>query len=319
MPKVSIIIPVYNSETYINRCIDSVLSQSFKDFEIVAVNDGSTDNSLSLLQEYAKMPNFVLVTQQNSGPAIARNTGINVSSGEYIMFIDSDDFIETDYVKNYVSAIENSSLDVVMGGYKKITGEHIDFMRCPNGGVFSKYLITGPVSKIYKKSFIEQHKILFPDTTASEDVYFNSLVIKNNAKIGYIKDTGYYYYFNPVSISNTAHKGFSENVNILDLMHSINFKEIQDIDVHRYFIIRYIIWYLLYAGKDVTPDKFIAEYKKYFSWLNINIPNYEKNRNIKLLGPKGEQKSIGFIVFVFILFHKFNFVKLFSKLYCKGK
>lgn len=319
MPKISVIIPVYNASQYINRCIDSILSQTYSDFEIVAVNDGSTDNSLDILKTYESKSNFLVIDQKNSGPAIARNKGLDASNGEYIMFIDSDDYIDSDYIESYINCIEKSNFDVVMGGYKKVTGEHIDFVRCPNGEIFSKYLITGPYAKIYRKSFLTEHNIFFPDTTASEDVYFNATVIKNGAKIGYINNKGYYYYFNPASISNTAHKGFSENVNILELMESINFSEISDIEIHQYFIIRYIVWYLLYSGKNVSADKFISEYIKYFSWLDKNIPNYRKNPNIKLFGPSGDQKSIGFIIFIFMIFHKTKTMKIFANLYCRGK
>ena len=317
MPKISVIIPVYNVENYIARCIDSLLNQTYMDFEIIAVNDGSLDNSLSILKSYEKDKGIRVIDQENSGPAVARNCGIAAATGEYIMFIDSDDFVDPDYIESYITTIENSDFDVVMGGYKKITGEHIDFVRSPNGKKFSKYLVTGPVAKIYRKDFLKENNILFPDTTSSEDVYFNCLVINCGAKIGFIDNTGYYYYFNPASISNTAHKGFSEKVDILELMESINFPTIPDKDIHEYFIIRYIIWYLLYAGKNVSSEKFLGEYNKYFAWLQKNIPDYKRNPNIKLFGPSGDQKKIGFIIFIFMLFHKLKLMKLFTKIYCK--
>lgn len=319
MPKISVIIPVYNVEKYIARCLDSLLRQTYTDFEIIAVNDGSRDNSLEILRSYEKEKGILVIDQENRGPAIARNRGISAASGKYIMFIDSDDFVDPDYIETYVTAIENSDFDVVMGGYKKITGEHIDFVRSPNGKGFSKYLVTGPVAKIYRKDFLINNNILFPDINSSEDVYFNCLVINCGAKIGFVDNTGYYYYFNPASVSNTAHKGFSENVDILELMESINFENIPDRDIHRYFIIRYIIWYLLYAGKNVPCEKFLGEYKKYFNWLEKNIPDYKKNPNIKPFGPSGDQKKIGFIIFIFLLFHKLKLMKLFAKIYCKDK
>lgn len=317
MPKVSIIIPVYNAASFINRCIDSVLAQTYKDFQIIAVNDGSKDNSLELLKAYESNPNFILLDQENSGPSVARNNGINRADGEYLMFIDSDDYIDSDYVECYINIMADGRFDVVMGGYKKITGEHIDFVRCPNGKAFSKYLVTGPVAKLYKKDFITDNNILFPITTSSEDVHFNANIIRHGAKIGFVDNTGYYYYFNPNSISNTAHKGFSENVDILELMEAINYKELKEDKVHQYFIIRYIVWYLLYAGKNVAVDKFIYEYNKYFSWLEKNIPDYIKNPYIRPFGPAGDQKQIGLIIFVFMIFHKLKLMKFFAKIYCK--
>ena len=92
--KVSVIIPVYNAEKYLAECLDSIVCQTLSDIEIICVNDGSSDNSLSLLEAYSRKDNrFKIINQENSGPGVARNTGINVASGEYIFFVDSDDTI----------------------------------------------------------------------------------------------------------------------------------------------------------------------------------------------------------------------------------
>ena len=115
------------------------------------------------------------------------------------------------------------------------------------------------------------------------------------------------------------HKGFSENVDILSLTDYINFEKVENPELHRYFIIRYIIWYLLYSGKQATKEKFMTEYKKYFLWMEKNIPDYRKNKKISILGPKGEQRSVGFTIFVFMLLHRMHLVGFFASVYCKGK
>ena len=110
MIKVSIIIPVYNTEKFLNRCVDSVINQKFNNFEIILVNDGSKDNSLKICRDYEKKyPKIIkVIDQKNSGPAIARNRGIESAKGEYIMFIDSDDFIDDGYIKDYYDNIEKT-------------------------------------------------------------------------------------------------------------------------------------------------------------------------------------------------------------------
>ena len=97
---VSVIVPIYNSEQYLHRCIDSIVNQSYKDIEIILINDGSTDNSGEICNEYAVIDNRIKVMNtQNNGPAAARNIGIENSKGKFIFFVDSDDFIENDALK----------------------------------------------------------------------------------------------------------------------------------------------------------------------------------------------------------------------------
>ena len=95
-PKVSIIVPIYNSEKYMNKCIESILNQTLTEIEIILVNDGSTDNSGKIIDNYAKKDNRIkVIHQQNSGPSVARNKGISTAKGKYIGFVDSDDYIES--------------------------------------------------------------------------------------------------------------------------------------------------------------------------------------------------------------------------------
>ena len=99
MQLISVIIPVYNAEQTIRRCLDSMLDSEYEEYEILLIDDGSTDNSVSILLEYARKNNRIKVYQQiNSGPSVARNKGITLSSGEIIAFVDSDDYVESDYL-----------------------------------------------------------------------------------------------------------------------------------------------------------------------------------------------------------------------------
>lgn len=115
MPKFSVIVPVYNSEKYLKKCLDSIMGQTYKDFEVIVVNDGSTDNSSNIIKKY----NVKLINQDNSGVSVARNNGIKNSKGEYFIFVDSDDYIEKDLLKKINESLDNNP-DIVRYQTKEI-------------------------------------------------------------------------------------------------------------------------------------------------------------------------------------------------------
>jgi len=123
-PVISILVPIYNAENYLKRCLDSILAQSFKDFEVILVNDGSSDNSGVIAEEYARKDGRIkVVHQQNSGPSMARNKGIALSIGDYIGFVDADDWLEPDmYQKMYAAVLDDNS-DIVICGYSEVIGK----------------------------------------------------------------------------------------------------------------------------------------------------------------------------------------------------
>ena len=119
-PTVSVIIPVYNAQEGIKQCMDSLLNQSFTDFEIILLNDGSTDNSLEVIKKYAADNDFIrVIDKENEGVAKTRNKGIQLANGKYIVFIDNDDFVDSDYLERFYNEIDQEQLDIVLGGYKR--------------------------------------------------------------------------------------------------------------------------------------------------------------------------------------------------------
>ena len=117
MPEVSIIIPVYNNEKYIEKCIHSVLNQTFGELEIIAVNDGSTDESGKILKNLEREDvRIILLEQNNQGVAAARNLGVKKSTGKYITFVDGDDYLKNDYIEKMYDLAEKESLDMVISG-----------------------------------------------------------------------------------------------------------------------------------------------------------------------------------------------------------
>ena len=120
-PGVSIIIPVYNGEKYLKRCVDSVFACGFEDMEILLLDDGSTDSSSKIIAEYCDAHSEIVkgFSHENMGVASTRNKGIELARGQYILFLDQDDWLDSDYIHTFYQAIEESGADVAVGGYKR--------------------------------------------------------------------------------------------------------------------------------------------------------------------------------------------------------
>ena len=200
VPKISVIIPTYNKEKYLNECLDSVINQTLKEIEIICVNDGSTDNSLTILKEYEKKDKRIkIINQENSGVAIARNRAMDISKGEFIAFLDSDDKIINDNsLENlYYAAVNNNVL--ISGGNSNyyLNGKKIkklDHFKKEGIVYYSDYQKPYNFCKyIYNSKFIKENKIYFPNYSCFEDPIF-FVKAMNKAKIFYALPQDVHYY-----------------------------------------------------------------------------------------------------------------------------
>ncbi|MDY3060767.1 glycosyltransferase [Fusobacterium sp.] len=204
---ISVIVPVYNIEKYLPRCIDSILDQTYKNWEAIFINDGSTDNSLKILEEYKKRDERIkIIDKKNAGSGAARNDGIETSKGKYIAFLDSDDWYEEDFLeKLYNNLIENSS-DVSMCN-PKMTYDNINKNKKINTYFFNEIelnktpekilgILAMPVvwNKLYKKDIIVKNRIKFPNYSFCEDVEFLYKTFLYANKVSKIEDDLYNYY-----------------------------------------------------------------------------------------------------------------------------
>lgn len=217
-PKFSIIIPVYNVEKYLNQCLDSVFAQTFTDFEVICVNDGSTDGSLKILEEYkAKYLNLVVISQQNSGAAGARNTGIKIAKGKYICFFDSDDWIEHHCLKVLSDNENNEDLICFNGkrvfenGYDETPDEGYSIDKISGWDYYNKFVFLHrkfhfvcPVLRIYKKDFLTSNNIFFEKGICHEDDLFAPIVCYYAQEVKVIPDSLYFYRIREGSVINTA-------------------------------------------------------------------------------------------------------------------
>ena len=148
--KVSVIVPVYNVEKYLRQCLDSLVNQTLKDIEIICINDGTKDNSVEIINEYVKKcPNIILINQENQGLGMARNNAMKHAKGDYIAFVDSDDWVDTDmYEVLYNKAIETDA-DIVECDYRMVFENST---KIKNRTLFGLPLATPPVHLLYRFS-----------------------------------------------------------------------------------------------------------------------------------------------------------------------
>ena len=229
MCEISVIMPVYNVENYLKDCLDSVSNQSFKDIEIICVNDGSTDNSLEILKNYQNSDNRIkIITQKNQGLGAARNIGIKNAKGKYIFFIDSDDCLDLNCLEKVHENIICNNSDMVLfkfqsfGGlnnskkgegfkidkkfgnidYSNFTFTYKDVKRYVLNSYYSACL------KLYKKEFIDCNNFRFSENIFFEDVLFHVKVMLNASKISFVNENLYLYRLNDDSIINRNTKGY---------------------------------------------------------------------------------------------------------------
>jgi len=229
-PKISVIIPIYNTEKYLRQCLDSVVNQTLKDIEIICINDGSTDSSLQILNEYANKDNrIVVINSTNEGAGASRNKGLAISNGKYLAFWDSDDFFELDALKKFYDVAEENQCDVVCSFYKKfcdITG-NINFIKLGNfidKKIFYKeesprlirIFTPNPWSKVFKRSFIIKNNLKFQEISRTNDLFFVYSAIAMSAKTAILEE-----YLIIYRINNMASLQNNNNKSCLDFIKAL--------------------------------------------------------------------------------------------------
>ena len=218
MSKITIILPVYNTEKYLNQCLTSILNQTFKDFECICVNDGSSDNSLPILQEYAYKDNrFKVISQSNKGLSGARNAGLRHMRGEYVTFIDSDDWIGENYLEKLYETAISENADVVRASYKFYYNEKNSYKPAKIRKIHKINNISDKLEKVskgyagafawgklFKTKLLTDNNINFYEGRVSEDCPFTAIAFLYAKKISFINDEIYYYRKQILSITTRS-------------------------------------------------------------------------------------------------------------------
>ena len=197
---ISVIVPVYKAEKYLRRCIDSILAQTYTDFELLLIDDGSPDRSGEICDEYAKQDSRVRVFHKpNAGVSSARNLGLDNAKGDWITFVDADDYLAPDWCQQHIEAIQG--VDYVQSGYTK-----------EGRAVIAKhaYQFTSACLRLYRREAL--HGLSFPEGMIYEDVLFSAQLWCTNATCRQIPYAGYYYTTNPTSTTSKRHKEAEQRI-----------------------------------------------------------------------------------------------------------
>lgn len=321
MKKISVIIPVYNAEKYLTKCLNSIVNQTYTNLEIILVNDGSKDNSLNICYEYKKKDDRIkVINNDNHGASYSRNCGISISTGEYIMFIDADDYIENNFIERLITCNEYETYDLFISCYtdfydknifkeKKLIDENIltfdlkkDYLN------IVKYLRT-PWGKIYKLNIIKENNIKFPeDYITAEDQIFNFRYLKYIKKYRFLNECLYFYrHENKNSLSSSkSYEAFISNIKklkfekvFLDEMNIENKEKIMGDDA-----VELIGGYVFLSNESIFN---YFNYKKRLKLIKSILENkYDATNDKKNLILKFLKYNIIFPIYVYYLL---NYIK----------
>jgi glycosyltransferase involved in cell wall biosynthesis len=290
---ISIIVPVYNSEQYLSRCIESILKQTYTDFELILVDDGSNDTSLNMCETYAKTDSRIkIISTENNGVSSARNTGLNATNGTYIGFVDSDDWIEPDMYELLIKNAEKYKADISCCNYfmNSTTEKILEYQEnekvvysdgdCVDFFLERKLFGNSVCNKVFnKKVLIHGFQI---GLSVGEDAFFLFEACLNSKTIVCCNEAKYHYY---VRIGSATKIGFNEKVfQMLEFTDMIieEIKEKKTSSVNKAYAYAYSSYYsvlnvLIYHGME---KKYKFEYKKVVSFLNFVTKKLFKEKSI---------------------------------------
>lgn len=299
MTKISIIVPVYNTEKYLDKCIHSILNQTYSDFEVILIDDGSTDKSLEICKKYESDNRVIIIHKENEGQAIARNIGIRQSIGEFITFIDSDDYVDLQMLEELYRKAKEKDADIVICDILKEDSNHSfifknywNVKKEPNKNYMTSHM--GPVARLYKRNLFIDHNIFFKEGVIYEDLATIPKLGMYTTKIEYIEKPFYHYI---VREGSTMKKVEYHNKleNIFDVMNDLTHKiTSQYHEELEYLYIEHLLYsaslrFLQFQKKDMLL--------KIQKIMKEQYPTYKKNIYYK-------QKSIKFKIICNLFYHK---------------
>ncbi len=287
-PQISIIIPAYNAENYIEKCLKSLINQTLKNIEIIAINDGSFDKTGEIITQIANSDKRIhAIMQKNQGVASTRNNGIKLAKGEYISFVDSDDYVDHDFFEKLYDAAQKNNCDIASASILKHKKNHTRYNL-----LYKKSLIADSVqskiklcrdkkqrffyvwNKIYRTSLIKDNHISFPDGRIFEDVIFSMKAIYYANKIISVTNTNYHYIENSNSIINSKTKNEKKQQDLITA-----YSELQDFAKNRNIKLPERLNYYLSCWKNPFIKIYKGKYKQKMTLFGI-LPVYKKSVNL---------------------------------------
>lgn len=306
--KVSVVLPTYNVEKYLRECVESIINQTLKNIEIIIVNDGSTDKSGEIAKELQSIDNrIIIINQPNKGLSEARNAGLRIAKGEYIAFIDSDDWVEKEMFFNMYNYANANNCDVVQCNYTIRSDESYKNIKStiPTNRLLNRedinthikeQLIEGKLStyawdKIYKVSFLKENNLYFEDIKRFEDWYFIMDVTSKMKRFLILSDNFYNYRVNEGSLSRRYYDNYEDLViNLQEKKYE--YMKLWDMDKDIYLLksiknlgddVLNIINYLFDSRYKLSKTEKISKLEKIINneFLRLNLYNYQYKDYIK--------------------------------------
>lgn len=286
--KISVIVPVYNGEEFLSQCLDSILAQTLQDIEILCVNDGSTDNSLKILKDYAKKDKRIqIINQKNQGQSVSRNKAIKIAKGEYLSFIDADDYINEQFLEELYNSAIKENADIALGNIVRIENGRKPWLCYKKKQVADKTddifkLLNLPktcyvCNRIYRRDFIINNSLFFPEGVIYEDVIWSPQVAYKAQKAVSVPKATYFYRFN---INSTTAFGKK------DIQRQQDFKEAYmyyNSFIQKHKINAPLVWEKVVKmnvfGLPLFKIKENTEYKKEYYFCGIKIITVKTNKN----------------------------------------
>ncbi|MBR3627774.1 MAG: glycosyltransferase family 2 protein [Elusimicrobia bacterium] len=279
---VSVIIPVYNVEQYLKKCLDSIINQTLKSIEILCINDCSTDSSFEILKEYAGKDNRIKILdlKQNKGVSHARNLGLELAKGKYIYLIDSDDWLDDNYLETMVQKIEEVNSNILINAnfvneytdkQKKLYSK-FDFLKndfeIVNSKITQRFFPPVIWTRLYKRDYIEQYKFRFPQVKCgAEDIYFAYACDLMQEKSYIFKGPYHHYFQHSSSAMHKKERGYFYFESFKILYDFLNEKKVNLDDIKLFFV-----------------ESLIIDNKEKFDFIKNYLSKIEKtfNKNIKI-------------------------------------
>lgn len=305
-PLVSVLVPVYNAERYLARCLDSILGQTYGNVEVVAIDDGSRDGSPALLDEYAaRFGSLVLVEHRaNGGAAAARNRAIELAHGEYLAFADNDDWLDPDFVERLMGVALKTGAEVVCSGYRRPDSQGKVLLEAvpQPGDEWGRYVVEAAWAKLYHTDYVRGHGFTFLDTNIDEDLYFSLPAIELARHVEVVPYCGYNWFYNTESVSNTSQRS-SEGLRFEETLDAIlammGERGVVMTDILRHYFVRLVAWFLLYTCRGDGAGRSRENLAHYVAWLDRNIADWRREPFARVGHPTGDAAANQLAVWLF--------------------
>lgn len=296
--QLSIIIPVYNVEKYLRKCLDSVLDQDLSNYEVIIVNDGSKDNSESIIEEYVNKHSNIIKAykKENGGLSSARNYGLPYAQGKYICFLDSDDYVEKNHYKKMLELAEKENADLVVTDFEYVWEDNSKHNLYKNGIEYvndnlNKCMFLSPLfswNKMYCRELFNSLDCKYPEGLWYEDIPVTLLYATQAKKIVHLKEKGFNYLQRNTSIMGSSYSPkmkdiFTEFENIYNDFKKRNILVEYNDELEYLFIEHFLVYG---AFRFLRTDYYKELMNEAFEFVKKYFPNYKKNKYLYTLGKK---------------------------------